>query len=229
MASTPSPGISLGTVHDPKLRCGCKCIAGWDLMVLPGFFILPFTLNQFLMPLNNNSALVSPGEELSSWCLFYTELAHAGPGIGWSILLLGRKPKFPHPLLRQKRAACSAQNSSREIFLMLSKISSKWALAVSSAPPAPDTLEIRSGWRRMVGIKVPQECHLSTCFDAQRSQWKITSHFLLWMLLFCSFFQNSDWGGFNLKVSGQRMFCWSWVPGWSLDVGFALCMHWVTI
>lgn len=111
---------------------------------------------------------------------------------------------------------------------MLSKISSKWALAVSSAPPASDTLEIRSGWRRMVGIKVPWEFHLCTCFDAQQSQRKIMRHLLLWVLLLCSLSQKSDWGGFNQKASGQRMFCWSLVPGGSLDVGFALCMHRVT-
>lgn len=112
---------------------------------------------------------------------------------------------------------------------MLSKISSKWALAVSSAPPATDTLEIRSGWRRMVAIKVPEECHLCTCFDAQQSLRKITRRFSLWMLLFCSFFQKSDWEGFNQKASRQRMFCSFLVPGQSLDVGFALCMHRVTI
>lgn len=44
------------------------------------------------------------------------------------------------------------------------------SLAVSPAPPATDTQEGRSSWRRMAGVKFAWESHLCTCFNGQQNK-----------------------------------------------------------
>lgn len=132
---------------------------------------LPFMLNQILMLVNNNSALIFLGQEFNWYCLFYAEawLAQTGPDIFWIFFFFSGNKSFQTPFWSRWVLPAELSQKFKGTFVMLSKISSKWVLAASHAPPVNATQESGGGWRRMAG-EAAKKSHLWVCSDGQHNQ-----------------------------------------------------------